>query len=234
MRPIYRRSQVTEADVIALEARLRHLLATGAASEDEIARYERDRDRLLDGIGAQMRAQGDHDRAMRALRAEMETAAPADGRLDDRHDAAHQATLDAAALAEEDQRAEFRRVELMVNAPYRTAPADEFGLADDEVDRYRWGERSEVVEATARDDAERSDRDCVLDEGPGSFVGGMWFTPDDTADGGVRPLTDAELRRVSDLVRATQAEAFADRITDDERPPARAAEPDDDGTEWTR
>lgn len=233
MRPNYRRPQVTEADVVALETRLRDLLDTGAASEDEIARYERDRDRLLDGIGAQMRAQRDHDRAMRALRAEMETAVPADGWGDDGHDPAHQANLDAAALAGEDQRAEFRRVEAMVNAPYRAAPADEFGLADDEADRYRWGDRTEVVEAVARDEAEGSDRDRVLDEGPGSFVDGMWFTPDDTADGGVRPLTDAELRRVGDLVRATQAEAVADRITDDERPPARAAEPDD-GTEWTR
>ncbi|MBN9794442.1 hypothetical protein DMP17_38545 [Pseudonocardia sp. TMWB2A] len=225
---------MTEADVVALETRLRDLLDTGAASEDEIARYERDRDRLLDGIGAQMRAQRDHDRAMRALRAEMETAAQADGWVDDGHDAAHQANLDAAALAEEDQRAEFRQVETMINAPYRAAPADEFGLVDDEVDRYRWGDRTEVVEVTARDDAERSDRDRVLDEGPGSFVGGMWFTPDDTADGGVRPLTDAELRRCGDLVRATQAEAVADRITDAEHPPARAAEPNDDGTEWTR
>ncbi|WFG44159.1 hypothetical protein [Pseudonocardia alni] len=234
MRPAYRRPQVTEADVVALETYLRDLLAAGAASEDEIARYERERDRLLDGIGAQMRAQRDHDRAMRALRAEMGAAAPADGRLDDGHDAARPAHLDAAAVAEEDQQTEFRRIEAMTNAPYRAASADEFGLADDEADRYRWGDRTEVVEATARDDAERSDRDRVLDEGPGSFVDGMWFTPDDTADDGVRPLTDAELRRMGDLVRATQAEAVADRITDDERPPARAPEPDDDGTEWTR
>lgn len=61
----------------------------------------------------------------------------------------------------------------------------------------------------AADTDERSDRDRVLDESPGSSAGGLWFTPDDAVEGGVRPLSEAEMVRVCELVRQTQAEAVA-------------------------
>ncbi|OLM11556.1 hypothetical protein Ae505Ps2_1681 [Pseudonocardia sp. Ae505_Ps2] len=67
------------------------------------------------------------------------------------------------------------------------------------------------------DDDKRGDRERILDEGPGGFVGGMWFTPDEAAEGGVRPLTETEMRRVADLVSETQTEALAahfDEVSD--------------------
>ncbi|BBG03928.1 MULTISPECIES: hypothetical protein [Pseudonocardia] len=71
----------------------------------------------------------------------------------------------------------------------------------------------------ARDDApaevetdERGDRERVLDEGPGAFVGGLWFTPDEDADGGVRPLTEAEMRHFSHLVQQSQVDAVAGEL----------------------
>ncbi|MGM0722602.1 MAG: hypothetical protein ACQEXM_18245 [Actinomycetota bacterium] len=80
------------------------------------------------------------------------------------------------------------------------------------------------------DEDERGDRERVLDEGPGSFAGGLWFTPDESAAGGVRPLTEAEVRRFSDLVRASQAEAVADQIDPVESgAPGRATSTDSDG-----
>ncbi|GAA1849971.1 hypothetical protein WHI96_26395 [Pseudonocardia tropica] len=204
-----RRPQVTESDVVALEERLRALLAAraaGALNDDEIARYEADRDRLLDLIGDQMREQREYDDAMRRLRAEMEQQADPDGWFTGGHDAAHQAHLDAVAHVDDDpndDRAatelELRRVEDMVNDPYRDA----------------------AIEAKGADD-----RDSA---------GGMWFTPDETAPGGVRPLTDTEMRRVSGLVRATQADAVTDDL-DHRDPPAggRAADGAGDDGEWGR
>ncbi|MCM3846326.1 hypothetical protein ND486_08990 [Pseudonocardia sp. DR1-2] len=188
-----RRPQITESEVVALEERLRTLLAArtaGALNDDEIARYEADRDRLLDLIGDQMREQREYDGALRRLRAEMEQQSGDDGWFSEGHDAAHQARPDAIAHVDDDptdDRAatemELRRVEDMINAPYRAA-ATEAKYADD--------------------------RDPT---------GGMWFTPDDTAPGGVRPLTDTEIRRVSGLVRATQADAVTDDL-DHRDPPA--------------
>ncbi|NWJ69162.1 hypothetical protein HX744_00925 [Pseudonocardia sp. ICBG1122] len=80
---------------------------------------------------------------------------------------------------------------------------------------------------------EPGDRERVLAEGHGAFVGGMWFTPDDAAEGGVRPLTEAEVRRFSDLVRASQAEAVADQL-DDVPDSGRAPSGDGDGMGWER
>lgn len=197
--------QITESDVVALEERLRTLLAArtaGALNDVEIARYEADRDRLLDLIGDQMREQREYDDAMRRLRAEMEQQAGDNGWFTGGHDAAHQAHLDATAHVDDDRAAtkmELRRVENMINAPYRAATID------------------------AKD---VDDRDSM---------GGMWFTPDETATGGVRPLTDTEMRRVSDLVRATQAEAVADDL-DHPDPPAAARASDSAAADggWNR
>ncbi len=80
---------------------------------------------------------------------------------------------------------------------------------------------------------EPGDRERVLAEGHGAFVGGMWFTPGETAEGGVRPLTEVEVRRFSDLVRASQAEAVADQL-DDAPDSGRAPSGDGDGTGWER
>ncbi|MGD9988730.1 hypothetical protein [Pseudonocardia sp.] len=100
--------------------------------------------------------------------------------------------------------------------------------------------RAEMEAAARTDDGpdpvhedERGDREQVLDEGPGAFVDGMWFTPDPAVEGGVRPLTDTEMRRVSDLVRATQAEALADDLAPHDIPPS-APRADVDATEWGR
>lgn len=98
----------------------------------------------------------------------------------------------------------------------------------------------EEMEATAARDAvedERGDRERVLDEGPGAFVGGLWFTPEESAAGGVRPLTEAEVRRFSDLVRTSQAEAVADQIDPAESGAPGAAtstDADSDGAGWER
>ncbi|GAA1399225.1 hypothetical protein GCM10009613_54560 [Pseudonocardia kongjuensis] len=99
--------------------------------------------------------------------------------------------------------------------------------------------REEMETAAARDavEDERGDRERVLDEGPGSFVGGLWFTPDESAAGEVRPLTEAEVRRFSDLVRTSQAEAVADQIDPAESgAPGRAtsADADSEGAGWER
>ncbi|ANY06917.1 hypothetical protein [Pseudonocardia sp. HH130630-07] len=100
--------------------------------------------------------------------------------------------------------------------------------------------RAEMEAAARTDDGpdlvredERGDRERVLDEGPGAFVGGMWFTPDPAVEGGIRPLTDTEMRRVSDMVRATQAEALADDLAPHDIP-SSAPRADDDATEWGR
>ncbi|WP_224401825.1 hypothetical protein [Pseudonocardia sp. ICBG1034] len=98
----------------------------------------------------------------------------------------------------------------------------------------------EEMESTAERDAvedERGDRERVIDEGPGSFAGGMWLTPDESAAGGVRPLTEAEVRRFSDLVRTSQAEAVADQIdpVDSGSPgSATSTDADSDGVGWAR
>ncbi|WP_308816402.1 hypothetical protein [Pseudonocardia alni] len=101
--------------------------------------------------------------------------------------------------------------------------------------------REEMEGAAVGDGArvadERGDRERVLDEGPGSFAGGLWFTPDESAAGGVRPLTEAEVRRFSDLVRTSQAEAVADQIDPVESgSPGRATstDADSDGAGWDR
>ena len=131
-----RRERVYEADVAALEGRLRTILAAGGtATEQEVARYETDRARLLDLIGDQMREQREYDAAMARLRAEMEPEHDADGWVPDGYEAAHQAHLDSLGHVDADvgteqpatARDELRRVEVMINAPYRQAdspPAD--------------------------------------------------------------------------------------------------------------
>lgn len=94
-----------------------------------------------------------------------------------------------------------------------------------------------AVSDGARVADERGDRERVLDEGPGSFVGGLWFTPDESAEGGVRPLTEAEVRRFSDLVRTSQAEAVADQIDTAETGAsgrATSTDAESDGAGWGR
>lgn len=90
-------------------------------------------------------------------------------------------------------------------------------------------------ERAAADTDERSDRDRVPDEGPGPSAGGLWFTPDDAVEGGVRPLTEAEMVRVCELVRQTQAEAVEDAEAVDEPGAGRASSSVDvDGAGWER
>lgn len=102
---------------------------------------------------------------------------------------------------------------------------------DDEGDRVNTADDGYPGEDVGTD--ERSDRARVLDEGPGSFVGGPHPSPDDDAEGGMRPLTEAEMARVCELVRQTQADADDD--AESEEPPAgRAPAADVDGAGWER
>ena len=92
-----RRLRVHESDVADLQQRLRELLAArGAVSEEEIARYEAERERLLDLIGDQFREQRDYDESRRRLRAQIERD-DSDGWFSGGYDAVHQAHLDALA-----------------------------------------------------------------------------------------------------------------------------------------
>ena len=84
------------------------------------------------------------------------------------------------------------------------------------VNRERGQGLVQAREAAARDAAgvdaqadDHAERERVLDEGAPTAIGGMWFIPDEAAPGGTRPVTETELREVTDRVRATQAEAIA-------------------------
>ncbi|GAA4978215.1 hypothetical protein WHI96_26195 [Pseudonocardia tropica] len=103
---------------------------------------------------------------------------------------------------------------------------------DDEEDRVNAPEDGHPREEVGTD--ERGDRDRVLDEGPGSFVGGLWFTPDDAAEGGVRPLTEAEMARVCELVRQTQADAVELAESEEPRAGRAPSSADVDGAGWER
>ncbi|WP_226351581.1 hypothetical protein [Pseudonocardia sp. ICBG601] len=91
---------------------------------------------------------------------------------------------------------------------------------------------SEVIDAVERD--ENPDRADGPDRGGvAGSVGGLWFTLDDGAEGGIRPLTETEMRRVADLVRQTQAAAVA--VEHDDTPPTgRPSSVDVDGAGWER
>ncbi|OLM33028.1 hypothetical protein Ae717Ps2_3924c [Pseudonocardia sp. Ae717_Ps2] len=69
---------------------------------------------------------------------------------------------------------------------------------------------SDVIDAVAAEQGSgRDDHGRAAAAGSAGSVGGLWFTVDDGVEGGIRPLTETEMRRVADLVRATQAEAVA-------------------------
>ncbi|MFG1635622.1 hypothetical protein ACGFKX_12395 [Pseudonocardia alni] len=90
--------------------------------------------------------------------------------------------------------------------------ADQHDDRNDQDEKDRAEPDHDRVAQDAREEAatdERGDRERVCDEGPGSFVGGTWFTPDPAVEGGIRPLTEAEMVRVCDLVRQTQRQAVA-------------------------
>lgn len=100
---------------------------------------------------------------------------------------------------------------------------------------------AQAREAAARDAAGvdeqadvRGDRERVLDEGPPTAIGGMWFTPDKAAPGGVRPVTETELREIADRVRATQAEAIAQDLDPAAMGRPCCVEEETDGAEWER
>lgn len=93
---------------------------------------------------------------------------------------------------------------------------------------------TDVIDAVAAERGEQ--RDGRAGDGAGrsvESVGGLWFTFDDNAEAGVRPLTETEIPRVADLVRATQAEAVADQL-DDAPAPGGSLSADSDETGWER
>ncbi|MCO7192028.1 hypothetical protein [Pseudonocardia sp. McavD-2-B] len=94
---------------------------------------------------------------------------------------------------------------------------------------------SEVIAAVERDENpdRRDSADGPVRDAAARSVGGLWFTVDDGVEGGVRPLTETEMRSIADLVRASQAEAVADQL-DDAPAPRRFPSGDGDGTEWER
>ncbi|WP_226367837.1 hypothetical protein [Pseudonocardia sp. ICBG162] len=139
------------------------------------------------------------------------------------HDARQAAAEAAAEVAALDEHSNDRAAD---DGPADQSEADRVDPNDDR-DRTAQDARVETITY------ERGDRERVLDEGPGSFVGGLWFTPDPAVEGGVRPLTDTEIRRVSDLVRATQVEALADDLAPRDIP-SSAPRADVDATEWGR
>jgi hypothetical protein len=127
---VSRPPRVHESDVAALQQRLQELLAArGAASEDAIARYEADRERVLDLLGDQIREQRDYDESIRRLRAQIE-GDDADGWFAGGYDAAHQAHLDALAHVDDhidpqaNQEAGPRGFAVVVHAPYRSNGTD--------------------------------------------------------------------------------------------------------------
>ena len=112
---------------------------------------------------------------------------------------------------------------------------------DDEEDRVSAPDHDhDRDDATAElETDERGDRERVLDEGPGAFVGGLWFTPDEDAEGGVRPLTEAEMRHFSHLIQQSQADAVAGELDQElagGRPPAGTTDADagSDAAGWER
>ncbi|MCM3846333.1 hypothetical protein ND486_09025 [Pseudonocardia sp. DR1-2] len=139
------------------------------------------------------------------------------------HDARQAATEATAEVAALDEHSNDRAAD---DGPADQSEADRVDPKDDR-DRAAQDARVEM------ETGERGDRERVLDEGPGSFVGGLWFTPDPAVEGGIRPLTDTEMRRVSDLVRATQAEALAEDLAPHDIP-SSAPRADDHATEWGR
>lgn len=217
-----RRDAVYPRDVAALESRLQQLLAAwGGADEAQIADYEARREWVLDRIGDQIRDQRRYDERLRDPRAEHR-----------RHDLAaygRHAHLAAIPGLERDD------AEAPNGAPYRREAGTAYAAVDQRLDEIDDALRTDTDAERYRWHAdEAGDRERVLTEGPATFIGGMWFTPDDDAPGGVRPLTEAELRRITDQVRATQADALAQDL--DRPPDHRPAESQDvaDGQEWDR
>ncbi|MYW71912.1 hypothetical protein [Pseudonocardia sp. SID8383] len=100
---------------------------------------------------------------------------------------------------------------------------------DDEEDRVSAPDHDRDDATAEVETDERGDRERVLDEGPGAFAGGLWFTRDEHAEGEVRPLTEAEIRHFSHLVQQSQADAVAGELDQEPtcgRPPAGTTDAD--------
>ncbi|MBC3190930.1 hypothetical protein H7X46_07625 [Pseudonocardia sp. C8] len=224
-----RRPHVDAAEVRALEERLRALLAArGSIPEEVIASWEADREQLLDRIGDQLREQRAHDIARARLRAELDSPPrreAADGWAAGGLEDTHHAHLDALARVDEPvgDDALAGRVGPVV---------DEAGRGFDPADTSEHALRADSDPSA--EVVERGDQERVRDGGPVEPVGGMWFTLDQAAPGGMRPLSEAELRALTDRVRATQAEALAQELDPaPPRPPDRGHEAADDAG-WDR
>ncbi|GAA1089444.1 hypothetical protein [Pseudonocardia alni] len=93
---------------------------------------------------------------------------------------------------------------------------------------------TDVIDAVAAERGEQ--RDGRAGDGTGhsaGSAGGLWFTVDDNAEAGVRPLTETEMRRVADLVRDTQADVLA--VEHDVPSAGLSSSPVDvDGAGWAR
>ena len=161
-----RRPRVHEYDVADLQQRLQDLLAArGAATEDEIARYEADREQLLDLIGDQFREQRDYDASRRRLRAQIERD-DSDGWFAGGYDAAHQAHLDALAHVDDhiDPQAGDRRFAAIVHAPYRRSGATDLASVEDRIDNVHGDLLIEDTAATTGSGSREIGRRVLDDE----------------------------------------------------------------------
>lgn len=163
----------------------------------------------------------------------------------DARTAASEAAAEVAALDEHpheqdrpgDRRAPDQRdeQEAQMDTPDRDRDSDDDVVRDvADIESMLHAEHwSDVIDAVERDDnpdtPDRPDRDAAA-----GSVGGLWFTVDAGVEGGVRPLTETEMRRVADLVRETQADALA--VEHDGTPPTGgpSSSVDVDGAGWER
>ncbi|MDN5916084.1 MAG: hypothetical protein L0I76_13440 [Pseudonocardia sp.] len=87
------------------------------------------------------------------------------------------------------------------------------------------------------DERVRGDREAVWAEAPAAQIGGLWFTLDDDAPGGTRPLTETEYAEIAARVQATHDQALA-RDDEERGPSSRYAGDDgagfDDVQGWAR
>ena len=163
----------------------------------------------------------------------------------DARQAAAEAAAEVAALDEHpheqshpgDRRAHETRdeQEAPVDTPDRHPDPDVVRDVADIESMLRAEHWSEVIDAVEREENPDSPNGLDRADVAGSVgsVGGLWFTVDDGVEGGIRPLTETEMRRIADLVRETQADALA--VEHDDSPPTgRPSSVDVDGAGWER
>lgn len=115
--------------------------------------------------------------------------------------------------------------------------ADKEALLD-RITRQHGENRNEPITAEYNDPADLQDEypagdpETVQAEAPASPIGGPWFTVDDEAPGGTRPLTKAELAEITARVQAIHDQTLAPDEEYDA--PARYADDTSADEGWSR